>query len=292
MRVASFNILHGQPVIGPREHAFAHTQEPPAGTDSARELKAAVKEINPTFIGMQEVDRNQDRSGLVDQTEAVAHELGARDWKFVPTVVGTPGGPSGFRSTTIAEQTTPPEAEPQYGIALISKLPVTSWHVRTFEPAPLWLPLLVQAEKRPKVLRVKDEQRSAIAAIVATPTGPMTIVTSHLSFVPGYNAKQLTRIRQWLRAFPRPLVLVGDFNLPSPIPARATKFAPVFKESTFPSYRPRVQFDHILTDGYSATELERIEASARRWSLGVSDHCAVSADLPDVTGLDSHTPTI
>ena len=41
---------------------------------------------------MQEVDRNQVRSGGVDQTEMVARAMGATAWRFEPAIIGEPGG--------------------------------------------------------------------------------------------------------------------------------------------------------------------------------------------------------
>lgn len=279
-RVASFNILHGQTVSSAAAHSTAHLQSPSDGPPSAAALVDAIGEISPSVIGLQEVDRNQERSGRIHQTQVVADALGTDQWRFVPTVVGTPGGSGGFRATQEHEQAHEFDSpHPDYGVSLVSRLPVTQWYTTVFPAAPVSMPLMVQSEGRPKVIKVRDEQRAAIAACVVTLTGPLTIVTAHLSFVPGYNVRQLRRIKKWFADLPRPLVFVGDFNLPSGVPARVMRMTPLIREPTFPSYRPRIQFDHILVDGFNYPQLSAAGETAKVWQLPVSDHCAVSVDI-------------
>ncbi len=278
MRIASFNILHGQTVSSAQAHATAHQQSPTDGPPDADALVAAITELAPTIVALQEVDQNQPRSGFTHQTAAAAAALGTSEYRFVPTVVGTPGGAGGFRPTTPAERGEAESPDPRYGVALISTLPVISWHSRVFPPAPLSLPLLVQQEGKPSVLKVRDEQRAVIAAKVDTGSSVVTVAAAHLSFVPGYNVRQLRQIREWLKPFPRPLFLVGDFNLPGKIPARVTGMPGVISAPTFPSYQPRIQFDHVLVDGLTPDGLEEVKRSARTWFLPISDHRAVSVD--------------
>lgn len=280
LRIASFNILHGQTVSSAAAHSTAHLQSPTDGPPDAAALIDAIEQIGPTIIGLQEVDRDQERSGGADQARVVAEAMNTPHWRFVPTVVGTPGRAAGFRATTERERH--PEFatdRPNYGVALVSQLPVSRWRTTVFPAASASLPLMVQSEGRPKVIRVRDEQRAAIAACVMTEAGPLTVVTAHLSFVPGYNVRQLHLIRKWCADLPRPLVVLGDFNLPSPVPARMTRMSPLIRQPTFPSYRPRIQFDHVLVDGLDADTLESARQSARVWQLPVSDHCAISVDL-------------
>jgi endonuclease/exonuclease/phosphatase family metal-dependent hydrolase len=95
--------------------------------------------------------------------------------------------------------------------------------------------------------------------------------------VPGYNVRQLRALRRWLHDLPRPLVLLGDFNLPGRVPARTTGFTPLVQAATYPSFRPRVQLDHVLADGLTELELEGAHAEVHL--LPVSDHGAVTVDL-------------
>ena len=127
---------------------------------------------------------------------------------------------------------------PLYGVGLVTRLPVREWHTTRFEPAPWWLPLLVPGRGAAPLLCIPDEPRAAIAAVVEGPHGPMTVVTVHLSFVPGYNVRQLRRTRRWLAGLPRPLLLLGDFNLPGRLPAMVTGWQPLLKAATYPVIVP------------------------------------------------------
>lgn len=286
MRIATFNVLHGHPVPGPSAHSTSHL--PPTRNSGYVDLEGAVAALEADVIALQEVDRNQQRSAHHHQAKVVAETIEAPHWRYVPTVIGTPGGAGGFRSTSAAERH--PDLDPShsdYGIALLSRLPVLQWRTTVFPAAPLSLPLLVQTNGRPSILRVRDEQRAAIAAVVQTQFGAVTVVTTHLSFVPGFNARQLRKVQQWVQDLPRPLILLGDFNLPGDLPRRLTGLDPLVAQPTFPSYRPRIQFDHVLADGFSRDQVTAARLRSTVLSPGVSDHCAVVVDLTSSLSMDS-----
>jgi endonuclease/exonuclease/phosphatase family metal-dependent hydrolase len=257
LRVATFNLLHGMALT-------------PAGA-GAGGLREAAASLDVDVVGLQEVDRYQDRSGGVDQTQLVAETVGAPYWRFVPALHGTPGPPADWRPAAGAGEST---AGPSYGIGLASRLAVVHWRVRRFGPAPVALPLLAPGGR--SLMRVRDEPRLALAAVVAPPGGePFTVATTHLSFVPGFNARQLLAITRWLGALPRPRLLLGDLNLPGRVPAALTGWQQLGRVPTYPAYRPRVQFDHVLADGVDTGAVARVRALA----LPVSDHCALVVDL-------------
>lgn len=284
MRLATYNILHGRAVSDSASHLSEGTADDP------ELLLRAIHQLNADIIGLQEVDKFQPRSRTLDQTRLIAESLAAADWRFVPTVIGTPGGRLGFRSATHTEilesaTTTATPPEPEYGISLISRYPVSSWRVKVFPPAPFSLPLMVQSDRKPQMVRVRDEQRAAIAAQIDSPRGRLTVVTAHLSFVPGFNVRQLRRLRAWIADMPRPLILMGDFNLPGSVPRTTSRLTELVTQPTFPSYRPRIQFDHIMADGFEDLAVEHMRASVRTWATGVSDHCAVTVDVPPLPPL-------
>jgi endonuclease/exonuclease/phosphatase family metal-dependent hydrolase len=254
VRVATSNLLSGRAL--------------PDGAVRTDDLVAAARLLDADVIGLQEVDRNQARSGNVDQARVVAETVGARDWRFVPALEGTPGG-SWTASRADDGETT---SGPSYGIALLSRLPVLSWRVRRFAPAPLGLPLLVPGSRG--LTLVADEPRTALAAVVAGPGGPLTVITAHLSFVPGWNVRQVRAITRWARSMPGPRLLIGDLNLPGPVPSVASGWSRLARLPTYPSWRPRVQLDHVLADVPVPT------ARAEVLRLPVSDHCALVVDLP------------
>ncbi len=262
LRVASFNLLHGMRVLGGAVEA---------DTDA---LIDAVRQLDCDVLGLQEVDAAQARSNMTDQTAVVASALDASYWRFVPTVVGTPGPGATFRPSTDADIEAASRGEydnPLYGVGLVSRIPVLQWHHLMMEPSKRTLPLLVPGDPRPKFLRVPDEPRAALAAVLDLPT-PVTVATAHLSFVPLFNISQLRKVKAWLASLPRPLILMGDFNLPGHIPARVTGWSEAELGPTYPVFKPRVRFDHILADGVKPH-------SAGVHPLPVSDHCAITADF-------------
>ncbi|MFN8146142.1 MAG: endonuclease/exonuclease/phosphatase family protein [Candidatus Nanopelagicales bacterium] len=296
VRLATYNLLHGMTVLGGVPEPVRDGAGRPIGmprVDDDGPLREAVAALDADVIGLQEVDVHQPRSGYVHQVRAVADALHAPHWHFSPSVCGTPGEhgwrPADERLDHVSagpalrpdrRPSTSLEVErmgPLYGVGLVSRLPVLEWRSTRFDAAPWTLPLLVPAQPRPRMIRVPDEPRAAIAAVVEGGKGPFTVATAHLSFVPGYNVRQLRALRRWLHGLPRPLVLLGDFNLPGRIPARITSFVELVHEPTYPVMRPRVQLDHVLADGLTAHEQATAEAAVHL--LPVSDHAAVSVDL-------------
>jgi endonuclease/exonuclease/phosphatase family metal-dependent hydrolase len=307
VRLATYNLLHGMTVLGgvpqPARDESGRMTGPPRVEDDAP-LRAAVAELDADVIGLQEVDVDQPRSAGAHQVLSVARAMDARHWHFAPSVSGTPGEAQWAHATDDhevaanprlraagtahgrrADDDARPEVDPPvsvgplYGVGLVSRLPVTDWRSTRFSPAPWSLPLLIPAEPRPRVMSVPDEPRAAVAAVVEGTHGPFTVVTAHLSFVPGYNIRQLRELRRWLAGMPRPLVLLGDFNLPGRMPAMVTGWQPLLKAATYPVMKPRVQLDHVLVDGFTTDQLEAARATAQVHLLPVSDHAAVTVDL-------------
>jgi endonuclease/exonuclease/phosphatase family metal-dependent hydrolase len=302
VRLSTYNLLHGVPVLG----GVVTPERDDAGRATGLSvvddgpLREAVRSLDADVIGLQEVDVDQPRSGSVHQVRSVAEALGAGWWHFAPSVSGTPGVQGWVEadddhersSNTHASPPTPRRRAadeepgrhgsatpigPLYGVGLVSRLPVLEWRSTRFDPAPWSMPLLIPAEPRPQFIKVADEPRAAVAAVVEGAHGPFTIATAHLSFVPGYNVRQLRALRRWLAGMPRPLVLLGDFNLPGRLPARITGWTPLVRERTYPVMRPRVQLDHVLADGLTPAQIAT--ASAMVHPLPVSDHAAVTVDV-------------
>jgi endonuclease/exonuclease/phosphatase family metal-dependent hydrolase len=293
LRIATYNVLHGMPVLGgvpsvPRDASGRPTGPPVVDDDAA--LRSAIAMLDADVLGLQEIDVHQPRSGMAHQVRAAADAMDAEHWRFAPAVVGTPGE-HGWRPATTAHEHTSgrtaghrPDSStevdrmgPLYGVGLVSRRPVLEWRTRRFDAAPWSLPLLIPGDPRPQVLRVPDEPRAAIAAVIEGERQPFTVVTTHLSFVPGYNVRQLRELRRWVADLPRPLLVIGDFNLPGSLPRRISGFASLFRGATYPSMRPRVQLDHVLADGLTNAQLA--SAHGQVHLLPVSDHAAVTVDV-------------
>lgn len=263
IRLVTFNVRHGRG---------------DDGRVDVERLAQAVAALEPDVVALQEVDRGQYRSDHVDVLRAVADAVGARESHFVATLTGqvalrTSGNRVDVRDVPALVRTWAgrrrgrgdESSQPAYGIALLSRHPVHTWR-RLRLPAAS--PFVAGRQLGP------DEPRAALAAVVETPDGPLTVVGTHLSPWRGWNRFQLWTLRRHLRAAPRPLVLLGDLNVRGPLAARVTGWRELVHVPTYPSARPFLQLDHVLADG-------DVEAAgpARALDLGQSDHRAVVVDV-------------
>ena len=253
MRLASFNLLHGRSLSD--------------GTVVAERLHDSVVTLAPDVVGLQEVDRGQNRSDSRDLTREVARSLGATDWRFVPALMGTPG--FDWRAAVDDDHASP---EASYGCGLVSRYPVLSWHTVRLAAAKVRSPILLPGTKQ--VIWLQDEPRVGVAAVVQTPYGVMTIATTHLSFVPVWNGVQLRTLCRALEQLPGPRVLLGDLNMPPPFPRVLSRWASLAKVATYPSPEPRIQLDHVLGHG-SLPPVRAVETPA----LPVSDHRALLVEF-------------
>ena len=252
MRVASFNISHGTTLDG-------SPSTPDLLVDACSSLHADV-------LALQEVDRGQPRSGGVDQAAIVAAGTAAAAWRFQPALVGEPGGR--WRAATGDVEA----REPSYGVALVSRLTVRSWHVVHLAAARLRSPVYVPGRRA--FILLPDEPRVALAALVEGPEGPLVVASCHLSFVPGWNVAQLRRLTRALAVLGHPCLLLGDLNLPGRLPALASGWRSLARAPTFPAARPSLQIDHALGHG----RVPRVAGVSAR-ALGVSDHRALVVDF-------------
>jgi endonuclease/exonuclease/phosphatase family metal-dependent hydrolase len=252
VRLATFNILHGRSPADDR-------------VDLDR-FAAAVADLDADVLALQEVDRDQPRSHLADLTAVAADAMGAVAHRFVAAIAGTPG------ATWMAATGTEQPGTAAYGIGLLSRHPVSSWQVVRLPTIPVRFPLWLSGPR--KVIVVNEEPRTAVVAVVETPHGAVTVVNTHLSFVPGWNRVQLSRLRRDLAAFPGPLVLMGDLNMVPPRPAAITGYRTLAAEPTFPVEFPHQQLDHVLMRG----DFGSVRATESR-AMPLSDHRALIVDL-------------
>ncbi|OIJ68132.1 endonuclease/exonuclease/phosphatase family protein [Streptomyces mangrovisoli] len=272
MRWATFNILHG------RRLDSRGRPVPDDGTDPRTPLAEAVAALDADVLALQEVDRLQPRSGRADQAAVAAAAMGAKDWRYASAlhargVTGLGWVPDstvpGLRVYGPGDDADAATQVPSHGVALLSRLAVREWRALRLPPAPVGFPLAMAGQRG--LSWVRDQPRAALAAVLEGPHGPFTAVALHLSFVPGWNIRQLVAVRRWVAALPRPHVLLGDFNLVGTVPAAVLNSAEfrarrgrsdgatgpsgrlrwrdAGRPATFPAHRPLVQFDHILIAG-------------------------------------------
>lgn len=258
VRLVTFNLLHGRSVSD--------------GLVDGSRLAAVVRELNADVLALQEVDRDQSRSGGLDLTAVAALASGAVAHRFAAAMVGTPG--ERFRPLTHDDDG---DGQPCYGVGLVSRYPARSWRVTRLAPAPVRSPVFTPGEGG-GVIMLRDEPRVVLAAVLETPYGPVTAAATHLSFVPGWNGWQLRQVIRALRGLPAPRVLLGDLNLPAGVAGWVSGWRVLGRMATYPAGQPRIQLDHILADPRGGQGLPPVAGVSAPAAL-ISDHRPLVVDL-------------
>jgi endonuclease/exonuclease/phosphatase family metal-dependent hydrolase len=278
MKIGSWNLLHGMVI--------------PQGGTSAESLLRAAGMIDLDLLALQEVDFFQDRSNTIDQTALIAQGMGAQFYDFTPAIFGTPGekweAASFIKSNKSAHHNQSSDLNAAgkrnlmnqnsaYGISFISKVPINEIRLLELGQSPLGIPLVIPNESkgkmRPRVIYVSDEPRIAQAAILEN---GITVINTHLSFVPGFNLRQLRMIKKWAKSLPGKKILIGDLNLPGKVPAKVLGWNQLVEEKTYPSWKPRIQFDHALSADFTVSEIKKLQIP----TLGISDHLPIAFQIP------------
>lgn len=250
------------------------------------DLTAAVlRSLDADLVALQEIDRDQERSGHADQARALGEALGTA-WRFGPAMLGPAEPPRRWR---------PPEPDgdpggPAYGVALLSRLELEA--VETV--------VLAAPEGR-------GEPRVALVARVRAGDLRLSVAATHLSFVRRDGVRQLRSLQRHLAGspsgrggpddprgpssrggrggpVPAPRLLLGDLNLWLPVVRLVSLpgWRPLVRGATFPnrppgSAGPSVQIDHVLV-----ADAVGVDLRARRTRIAaspVSDHRAVVVSL-------------
>ena len=177
LRVLSANLAHG------RGTGFNQVlQSAETARENIRQAAASLELLDADVVGLQEADAVSRWSGGFDHVMAIADAAG-----YGCHLHGLHAQSRFF----------------QYGTALLSRFAFGKTAVHHFEPTP------------------PAQRKGFVAAQVAwNPAGLLesprfvTIASVHLDFSSGDNrASQLAEMEEALSAFPRPLVLLGDFNI-------------------------------------------------------------------------------
>lgn len=275
MRVISWNLLHGQKI-------------PPTNTqDWQQELIAGAKSVannyQPDFVALQEIDYLQPRSATLNQTKVIAETMQLKHWAYLPTIYGTPGEKwkkvKDLNQSIITEKSTLPTEQMSYGIALATNQVIKRLYVKKLGRSIIGMPLLIPQDngKGVRFIYVKDEPR---VALVAELENGFTIATTHLSFVPGVNVYQLNKLSKYLKQLPGLTVLTGDLNLPANLPSKLSRFKSVINHLTYPSWKPKIQFDYIMTSkDRQNKDLALLVLPLDSLFVGISDHIPIGVEL-------------
>ena len=199
------------------------------GMDRQRDLNRIAKiirDVRPDVVVLQEVDNGTRRANGLNQARYLAQYTGLTDYYF--PAMPFDGG--------------------QYGIALLTRLPVTQ---RDTLPLP-------------------GEPRVAGAIKVIWPCSSTTetlwVIGTHLDTEPRPRRQSVVLLLQWVQQFgSAPAILAGDLNAPPDSPTLrglATVWtlpewaSPLY---TFPADTPRVQIDYVLYRPADAWKVVRAE---------------------------------
>ena len=153
----------------------------------------------------------------------------------------------------------------------MSRLPIRDLELIRMPAVPIMLPLWIPGAG---FVPVREEPRVAIVAELSLGAGTMTVICTHLAFVPLWKRRQLRRVVEAVRDRTGPVLLLGDLNLSGGTPADITGYRSLARLPTFPAPRPRLQLDHLLLRGH----LGEVRAVSTPESA-VSDHRALVADI-------------
>lgn len=260
---------------------------PPTNDLAADQVKLgeAIQAIGADVIGIQEVDEQLQRSGSSSQTALIAEAMRTQHWGFAPVMVGAPGEKwrklmaSDLRIITKenVENNRNSNVDGNYGIGLVSKIPILHWDRLELGNSPIGMPLLIPAENKNgkqtvKPIYVADEPRVALAA---TLDNGWTVINTHLSFVPFVNYRQLGKIKRWAQhlsqKYGTQVLIIGDMNLPKGLPAVASTWNSLITQNSYPSWGAKVQFDYILSNTLKPDQYEALPTV----STGMSDHLPI-----------------
>lgn len=173
MRVMTWNIRHGQ-------GTDPETGRPASQPDLER-IARVIESQDADVVGLQELDRNWDRSGFVDQPAWLADRLG---------MYGV------FGANWL-------HGEAEYGVAILSRYPIAEWRS-----------VRLPGDEA-------TEPRGCLVAMLDTPAGTIAFLTTHFQITfhdedrqGGIERAASARmiVEELLPTLHEPALLVGDFN--------------------------------------------------------------------------------
>jgi len=266
MRLTSWNLLHGE------------AMPPSKDADKAALLAAQIQQLQSDLIGLQEVDYFLSRSGNHNQVGNVASIMQARNWAFAPSLMGSPD--DDWRNPTDGDEKiitdTSKIALPGYGIGIVSKVPVASWHRLDLKGSPVGVFMVFPVDGKLKRFYVRDHPRSALGAVL---DNGWLVINTHLSFVPFFNFAQLIKIKRWANTLgvsdKKKIIIMGDLNVPFEKLVRGYKWNSLVKQKSFPSWGPKVQIDYFLSQELNSKEVKHVIYP----HSGLSDHLPIQIEV-------------
>jgi endonuclease/exonuclease/phosphatase family metal-dependent hydrolase len=266
MRLTSWNLLHGE------------AMPPDKKADNAALLEAEISHLDSDVIGLQEVDYFLARSGNHNQVANVADMMSAPHWAFAPSLMGSPDedwrNPDRNDDKLITKESD--VSLPGYGIGIVSKIPVLSWHRLDLKGSPVGVMMAFPVDGKLKRFYVRDHPRSAVGAIL---DNGWLVINTHLSFVPFFNLVQLIKIKRWSHTLgvtdKSKIVIMGDLNIPFVRIVKGFTWKSLATQKTFPSWGPKVQIDYFLSQGVHPGDVVHTAYP----HSGMSDHLPLQIEV-------------
>jgi endonuclease/exonuclease/phosphatase family metal-dependent hydrolase len=221
------------------------------GKHRPRRIARAIRSAEADIVCLQEVDRSRARSKHIDQAADIASRLGFYH-KFFPILSG--------------------DDDQQYGLAIISRFPITKQAFRIFHPP----------------TRKQREARGVMWVQIETPFGLLEVFNTHLGL---HRRERDAQIRELLSdaligglSDEDSMVLCGDLNagVGSHVLRSLNKSIPQAdgprRIATFPSSLPIRGLDHILTYG-SQIAATSVRAANTPNTRVASDHLPILAEI-------------
>ena len=251
---------------------------PSKDVDSAALLAAQIEHLRSDIIGLQEVDYFLARSGNHNQVGNVASIMQARNWAFAPSLMGSPDddwrNPNKNDEKIITDSSE--VAIPGYGIGIVSKIPVISWHRLDLKGSPVGVLMAFPVDGKLKRFYVRDHPRSALGAFLEN---GWLVINTHLSFVPFFNFAQLVKIKRWANTLgvtdKAKIIIMGDLNIPFVQLVRGFKWNSLITQKSFPSWGPKVQIDYFLSQKLNSTDVSHMVYP----HAGMSDHLPIQIEV-------------
>lgn len=204
--------------------------------------------------------------------------MDSEHWAFAPSVIGSPD--ENWCGTTDADVRVITNKNsvglPGYGIGIVSKIPIRSWHRLELPAAPVGVLMTLPRDGKLKKIYVRDHPRSALAAELEN---GWLIINTHLSFVPIFNYLQLSKIKRWVKKLPvtdkSKIIIMGDINISFSWIVRGLHWNSLVKERSFPTWKPKVQIDYILSQKISPEDVVHVPSMF----TGISDHLPLTVEL-------------
>ena len=93
--------------------------------------------------------------------------------------------------------------------------------------------------------------------------------------MPGVNVFQLNKLSSYLRKLPGLALLTGDLNLPANLPSKLSGFKSLISQATYPSWKPKIQFDYIMVANKQNVQAKPISTI----KPSISDHVPIGVEL-------------